>query len=148
MANKEIVVNRKAYHNYAIIDKLEAGLVLKGTEIKSLRNGKASFNDAYISLTKQEAYLKGLHISIYEYGNRYNHEEERERKLLLHKEQIRKLMQKVKLNGFTIIPLRIYLNKGLAKVEIALAKGKQLYDKRLDAKVRSMKLEASKALKY
>lgn len=148
MKTKEIVVNRKAYHNYQIVDTLEAGLVLRGTEIKSLRNGRASFNDAYISLIKGQAYLKGLNISLYEYGNRNNHDEERERKLLLHKVEIRKLNSKVKLNGYTIIPLKIYLKRGLAKMEIALAKGKQLFDKRLDAKIKTMNREANKALKY
>lgn len=147
MGIKEVTVNRKAYHDYFIEEKAEAGLVLKGTEIKSLRAGKASFQDAYLSFSSGEAYLKGLHISPYAFGNRNNHEEDRDRKLLLHKKEIVRLQTKTKLQGYTLIPLRIYLKEGLAKVEIALARGKQLYDKREDAKIRAMKREAEKALR-
>ena len=148
MAVKDVSVNRKAYHDYFIDEKYEAGLVLRGTEIKSLRAGKASFQDTYVSFRNGEAWLKGLHISAYDFGNRHNHEEDRDRKLLLHKQELRKLQNKAKLQGYTLIPLRIYLKEGLAKVEIALARGKQLYDKREDARIRTMKREAEKAMKY
>lgn len=147
MAVKDIAVNRKVYHDYFIEEKEEAGIVLKGTEIKSLRAGKASFQDAFLSFNSGEAFLKGLHISAYKFGNRNNHDEDREKKLLLHKNEITRFQSKSKLQGYTLIPLRIYLKNGLVKVEIALAKGKQLYDKREDAKIRSMKRDAEKALR-
>ena len=148
MAIKEIANNRKARHDYFIEDTIEAGIVLYGTEIKSIRNGKASFNDAYISFYKGEAILKGLHISAYSHGNRFNHDEDRERKLLLHKREITKLFTKSKVQNYTIVPLRLYLKDGLAKVEIALAKGKNLYDKRESDKIASMKREIEKAVNY
>ena len=147
MGRKEIAVNKKAYHDYFIEDTYEAGLVLMGTEIKSIRKGKAQFKDAYISFTNGEAFIKGMHISEYKEGNRFNHDETRDRKLLLHRHEIDKLFSKSKLQGFTIIPLKLYLVDGRAKMEIALAKGKALYDKREDAKVKAMKMEAAKAMK-
>ena len=148
MGVKEIAVNRKAFHDYEILERYEAGIVLVGTEIKSLRNGKVQLKDSYISIIHNEAYIKGMNIALYEMGNRFNHDEERERKLLLHKDEIIKLYNKVRLDGLTIIPLRIYLSKGKAKMEIALCRGKNLHDKRQSDKERSMKLEALKALRY
>ncbi len=144
---KEITVNKKAYHDYFIIDKYEAGLSLLGTEIKSIRKGKVQLKDSYVSFIDNEAYIKGMHIAVYKEGNRFNHDETRERKLLLHKSEIIKIYNKTKLQGFTVIPLRLYLKDGRAKLEIALAKGKDLYDKREDSKIRSMEMEAKKAIK-
>ena len=147
MGIKEIANNKKAYHEYFIIDKYEAGLSLLGTEIKSIRKGKVQLQDAYISFIANEAYVKGMNIAKYDQGNIFNHIEDRERKLLLHKSEIIKLASKVKIQGFTVIPLRLYLSDGKAKLEIALAKGKSLYDKRNDDKVKSMERQAKQAVK-
>lgn len=135
---KVISINRKANHEYFIETKYEAGIVLTGTEIKSIRNGGVQFKDAYISIVDNEAYIKEMHISAYAQGNRFNHDETRIRKLLLHKYEIRKLLNKVKLQGYSIVPLRLYLKNGKAKMEIALAKGKKLYDKRQVEKERDL----------
>ena len=148
MGRKEISVNRKAYHDYFIDDSYEAGLVLMGTEIKSIRKGKVQFKDAYISFIGNEAFIKGMHIAEYKEGNRFNHDETRDRKLLLHRHEINKLYGKTKTAGYTVIPLKMYLVDGKAKMEIGLAKGKTLYDKREDDKVKTMKMEAMKAMKY
>ena len=147
MGVKELAVNRRARHDYIIIETMEAGMVLQGTEIKSLRKGKMQLKEAYITFYGGEAYVKGMSISQYEYGTYNNHDEDRDRKLLLHKREIARLFSKVKLQGFTIIPLRIYLKDNRAKMEIALAKGKTLYDKRESDKVRTMKREAEKAVR-
>lgn len=144
---KDICINRKAYHDYFIEETFEAGMVLQGTEIKSLRNGKASIKEAYVSFTNGEAYLKEMNISQYEHGTYNNHDEKRERKLLLHKSEITKLSSKAKVQGYTVIPLKVYLKEGRAKVEIALAKGKTNYDKRESDKIKAMKLEAARAMK-
>lgn len=144
---KVIAFNRKASHDYFLEERFEAGIELKGTEIKSLRNGKAQLKDAYISFVNQEAFIKEMHISAYAYGNRFNHDETRIRRLLLHKDEIRKLQQKVQLKGYTIVPLKVYLTHGLAKVEIALAKGKKLHDKRNSEKERDAKREIERAMK-
>ena len=132
---KNVALNRRATHEYFLEEKFEAGIVLTGTEIKSVRNGKVQFKDAYISIYKGEAWIKGMHISAYKEGNIFNVDEERDRKLLLHKLEIQKLLNKVKLKGYTLIPVRMYLKNGKAKMEIALAKGKNLYDKRQSDKV-------------
>ncbi len=142
-----VVKNRKAFHDYFIEDRFEAGLVLLGTEIKSIRNGKVQIKEAYISLIDGEAFIKGMHIALYEQGNRFNHDETRDRKLLLHKHEIQKLQKAIQLQGYTIVPLAIHLSKGRAKLEIASAKGKHLFDKRAVEKERSMKREVEKALK-
>ena len=148
MAERKIVAyNRKASHDYFLEDRFEAGLELQGTEIKSVRNGKVQLKDAYISFVNNEAFVKEMHISPYTYGNRFNHEETRIRKLLLHRDEIRKLQQKVQLKGYTVVPLSVYLHNGLAKMEIALAKGKKLHDKRNSEKVRDAKREIEKAVK-
>ncbi len=147
MSEKVVSYNRKASHDYFLEEFYEAGLVLQGTEIKSIRLGKVQFKDAYISFIDHEAYIKEMHISAYDFGNRFNHDETRERKLLLHKEEIRKLQNKVKLKGYTIVPVKMILKDGRAKLVIALAKGKALYDKREDAKLRDAKREMEKALK-
>lgn len=142
-----MAVNRKARHDYELFDCYEAGLVLTGTEIKSIRRGKVQMKDSYVSIKDGEAFIKGMHISPYEFGNRFNHEETRDRKLLLHKNEIRKLDQATRTKGFTLVPVRIYLQKGLAKMEIALAKGKNLHDKRESARERDVKREIAKAMK-
>ena len=148
MGRKEISVNKKAYHDYFIDDTYEAGLVLCGTEIKSIRKGKVQFKDAFISFVGNEAFIKGMHIAEYKEGNRFNHDETRDRKLLLHRHEIDKLYGKTKTAGYTVIPLKLYLVDGRAKMEICLAKGKTLYDKREDSKIKTMKMEALKAMKY
>ena len=147
MSEKIVSVNRKAAHDYFLVERFEDGIVLTGTEIKSIRKGKVQFKDAYITFIKNEAYIKEMHIAPYDHGNIFNHDETRERKLLLHKLEIRKLQQKVKLKGFTIVPCKMYLKNGRAKLEIALAKGKDLYDKRQDDKIKTAKREMERALK-
>lgn len=147
MGNKTIAFNRKASHDYFIEDRFEAGIVLVGTEIKSVRKGHVQLKDSYISFTNNEAFVKEMHISPYEYGNRFNHDETRVRKLLLHKAEIKKLQDKVKLKGYTIVPISMYLSKGLVKMEIALAKGKNLHDKRNSEKEKTAKREIAKAMK-
>ncbi len=147
MAEKSVAENRKAFHEYFIEDRYEAGIVLKGTEIKSVRKGHVQLKDSYVSFIDNEAFIKEMHISPYEYGNIFNHDETRPRKLLLHKTEIRKLQDKVKLKGYTIVPIRMYLSKGKAKMEIALAKGKDLHDKRNSEKEKTAKREIEKAMK-
>ena len=147
MAVKVVSVNRKAYHEYFIIEKFEAGLVLTGTEIKSIRKGTVQFKDAYIHFVQGEAFIRDMYIAQYVQGNQFNHEETRERKLLLHKEEIRKLQRKSVLKGFTVIPLSLNLVDGRAKLEIALAQGKELHDKRQTEKERDAKREIAKVLK-
>ncbi len=144
---KDIAVNKKAYHDYFIEDKYEAGMVLLGTEIKSVRMGKVSMKEAYVSFTNGEAFVKDLHIAQYKEATYNNHDETRDRKLLLHKREIDKLSSKVKLQGYTCIPLRMYFFNGRVKLEIALAKGKTLYDKRESDKKRSMERQASAGIR-
>ncbi len=142
------IKNRKAYHDYAIMDTIEAGLVLKGTEIKSIRLGKANLKDSFAILKKGEVFILGMHISEYEKGNIFNHDETRTRKCLLHKKEINKLEQKVKLDGFSLIPLKIYLVRGKAKVLLGVGKGRKKYDKREMIKKRDNEREIRKILKY
>ena len=144
---KDIAVNKKAYHDYEIEEKYEAGIVLVGSEIKSLRNGKVSLKESFVSFSHGEALIKGMNISIYKEATYNNHDETRDRKLLLHKREIAKLSSKCKLQGYTVIPLKLYFNNGLVKVEIALAKGKSLYDKRRSDKLKTMERAAKAALK-
>ena len=144
---KVITYNRKASHDYFLEERFEAGLVLQGTEIKAIRKGHAQLKDAYISFKDGEAYIKMMHVPPYEFGNRFNHDDTRDRKLLLHKSEIQKLTQKVKLKGYTVVPTSLYLEKGMAKLEIALAKGKDLHDKRNAEKEKDAKREIEKALK-
>ena len=139
------ISNRSAYHEYFIEDKYVAGLVLAGTEVKSLRAGKASFNDAYCFFHKGELWIKSLHISEYSHGTINNHNPVQERKLLLQKKELKKLESKIKEKGHTLIPLRIFFNeKGLAKIEIGLGKGKKLHDKRESIKQRDVEREMKK----
>ena len=139
--------NRKARHEYHIEEKLEAGIVLSGTEVKSLRDGRIQLKDSYVEIRNGEAFLVGAHISGYSHGNRENHDPERPRKLLLHRRQIDKLFGRGATEGRTVIPLSVYLKGHLVKIEIGLARGKKLYDKRQDAKRRVMDREAEEALK-
>ena len=145
---KTVALNKKARHDYELFDTFEAGLELKGTEIKSIRHGKVQLKDSYISIRDGQAYIKEMHISPYEFGNRFNHEQTRDRRLLFHKNEILKLEQATKIKGYTIVPVRIYLSHGLAKLEIALAKGKNLHDKRQSEKEKDAKREIEKAMKF
>ena len=144
---KLIANNKKAYHDYFIEEKYEAGLVLHGTEVKSLRMGKCSIKEAFIRIEKEEVYIYGMHISPYEKGNIFNKDPLRVKKLLLHKQQIRKLIGNSAEKGYTIVPLQVYFRDGRAKIEIGLAKGKKLYDKRQDIAKKDQKREAEKELK-
>ncbi|MBD3233229.1 MAG: SsrA-binding protein SmpB [candidate division Zixibacteria bacterium] len=144
---KVLATNRKARHEYHILEKYEAGLVLTGTEVKSLRQGKVSLADSYGAVKNGEVFLKGMHIAAYSQGNRENHEPTRERKLLLNKREIRKLFIKSEERGFTIIPLKVYFKGSYAKVELAVAKGKHLYDRREDIKKRDAERETRRAKK-
>ena len=141
------ILNRKAKYNYQIFDTIEAGIVLTGTEIKSLRLGKANIRDSYVRVKNNEMYIINMHISSYENGNIFNHDETRERKLLLHKKEIFKFRDKIKLEGYTIVPLKVYLKNGRAKVLIGLAKGKKNYDKREDIKKRDIERNIRARLK-
>jgi len=147
VAIKTVSINRRATHDYFIVEKYEAGMVLLGTEIKSIRKGSVQFKDAYIQFLNGEAFIREMYIAQYEYGNRFNHEETRERKLLLHEHEIKTLQKKVKLKGYTVIPLQMYLKDGRAKLEIALAEGKDLHDKREASKEKDAKREIEKVMK-
>jgi SsrA-binding protein len=139
--------NKKASHDYFILDKYDCGIVLTGTEIKSVRDNKVSIQDAYCQIKDNELIIINMHISKYEQGNIFNHKEIRNRKLLVHKAEIRKLLAKTSQDGLTIIPLKVYIEKGLAKIEIALCKGKKSYDKRDDLKEQSLKREIDQTAK-
>jgi len=147
MGEKLICNNKKAYHDYFIEEKFEAGMVLTGTEVKSLRMGKANLNDAFAMVKNGEVFLHNLHISPYDFGHRDNHDPDRMRKLLLHKKEIGRLFSKVREQGYSFIPLRLYFKNGLVKVELGLAKGKKLYDKREDMKRKDMNRDVAQALK-
>lgn len=127
---KIVTDNRKARHEFFIVETFEAGMALQGTEVKSLRAGKANLQDAYARVENGELFLYNMHISPYEQGNRFNHDPKRTRKLLMHKYEISKLFGKVREKGLTLVPLKVYFSRGRAKVELALAQGKKLYDKR------------------
>lgn len=144
---KVIVNNKKASFNYFLSDFLEAGLVLKGTEIKSIKEGKVSISDAYVVFKNGEAFILNMNISEYDKGNIFNHDPLRTRKLLLNKHEILKYEQKTIKDGYTVVPTRLYLKKGRAKLEIALAKGKKNFDKREAIKERDDKRDMAKALK-
>jgi SsrA-binding protein len=147
MGEKIICNNKKAFHNYFIEEKFEAGMVLKGTEVKSLRQGKANLNDSFAQVRNGEAFLNNLHISPYDFGNRENHDPDRVRKLLLHRKEIDKLHGKVREQGYSLVPLRLYFKNGLVKVEMGLAKGKKLFDKREDLKKKEMGRDMAQAMK-
>lgn len=143
---KIIASNKKAHFNYFLTDFMEAGIELKGTEIKSLRVTGATINDSYVVIRNEEAEIINMYIKPYDHGNLFNHDPLRNRKLLLHKHQIRWLAQKIKTEGFTVVPTKIYFSKGKVKVEIALAKGKHNYDKRETIKKRDLQRELDKGL--
>lgn len=144
---QKVVQNRKARHEYHVLDTWQAGLVLQGTEVKSLRNGKANLQDAFARFVGTELWLHNLHISPYEAGNRFNHDPLRPRKLLLHREEIRRMIGKVEQKGLTLVPLDIHFERGVAKVTLALVRGKKLYDKRDDLKQRTEQREMERAYK-
>ena len=144
---KLVANNKKAYHDYFVDEKIEAGLVLHGTEVKSLRMGKCSIKESFIRIENGEMFVYGMHISPYEKGNIFNKDPLRVKKLLLHKSEINKLTGKIKEKGFTIVPLQVYFKEGKAKMEIGLCRGKKLYDKRQDIAKKDMKREAEKEFK-
>lgn len=146
-AMKLVANNKKAYHDYFVDEKIEAGLVLHGTEVKSLRLGKCSIKEAFIRIENGEMYVYGMHISPYEKGNIFNKDPLRVKKLLLHKSQIDKLQGQIKEKGFTIVPLQVYFKDGRAKIEIGLCRGKKLYDKRQDIAKKDQRREAEKEFK-
>jgi SsrA-binding protein len=139
--------NKRAFHEYEISDRLECGVVLTGTEVKSLRDGHASLEDAYAKLEDGEVWLIGSDIPEYAMGNRMNHKPKRPRKLLLHRQEIRKFAAKAEQRGFTLVPLRMYFKEGLAKVELAVASGKKLYDKRESAKKAAAQRDIQRAMR-
>ncbi len=148
MSKKSITVNRKAFHDFHIFDKYTAGIVLFGTEIKSVRKGSVNLKDSFAKIEDGELWLYSCHISPYEQGNRYNKEPERKRKLLLNKKEILKMLGKIKKEGYTIVPIELFLaDNGFAKMEIALAKGKKLYDKREDLTKKSQNRDIQRAIK-
>ena len=147
MSLKVVATNRKARHNYFLLDTYEAGIVLKGSEIKSIRGGQISLAQAYVTTDGHEAWLMNAHIAPYNEARRFNHDPLRPRKLLLHSSEIRKLSENVRQKGATIVPLRVYLKDGLAKIEIALAKGKKRYDKRAEIAKRDAQRELDRRYK-
>ena len=144
---KLIAQNKKARHDYSIIDTMEAGMVLQGTEIKSIRNSRINLKDGFVRVRNGEAFLYNVHISPYEQGNIFNHDPLRTRKLLLHKKQLARLVSKKKNAGVTIVPLKVYIKNGYAKVLIGLAKGKKSYDKREDLKRKDVDRQIDRTLK-
>lgn len=148
MTTKTICLNRKAFHDYYIDDSIEAGLVLTGTEVKSMRQGKVSIRDAYARAEDGELWLVNAHIAQYQEGNRYNHQPTRRRKLLLHRDQISNLVGKTTRKGLTLVPLKLYFKNGVAKVELGLARGKKLYDKRAVLAQRQAQRQMEQALRH
>lgn len=142
-----IANNKKAYHDYFIEEKYEAGIALHGTEVKSLRMGKCSIKESFIRIERNEVYIYGMHISPYEKGNIFNKDPLRVKKLLLHRDEIRKLQGKISEKGYTLVPLQVYFKKSLIKAEIGLAKGKKLYDKRQDIAKKDQRREAERDFK-
>ncbi len=147
MDKKVITTNRKAFHDYTIFDKYVAGIVLTGTEIKSIRKNAINLKDSFCKIEENEIFLYNCHISPYEQGNRFNHQAERVRKLLLTKKEILKMHSKVKKDGYSIVPLEVFISQGFAKIEIGLAKGKKLHDKRDDIAKKDQKREMDRASK-
>jgi SsrA-binding protein len=146
-AQRDIAVNRRARFEYHIDEKLEAGIVLVGSEVKSLREGRANLTDSYARVNKGELWLENLHISPYNPASQFGHEPTRARKLLLHSREIERLMGKVKIRGYTLVPLRLYFKDGRAKVEVALARGKKSHDKRDSIREREARLDIDRATK-
>jgi len=144
---KVVATNRKARHEYLILETYEAGIVLRGSEIKSIRSGQISLAQAYVSIDGKEAWLLNAHIAPYDQASYFNHDPLRQRKLLLHRSEIRKMWENIRQKGTTIIPLRVYIKNGHAKIEIAVAKGKKLYDKRADIAKRDVEREMERQFK-
>ncbi|EHL78635.1 SsrA-binding protein SmpB [Bacillus smithii] len=144
---KVVAQNKKARHDYFIEETYEAGIVLQGTEIKSIRAGRVNLKDSFARVQKGEVFLHNMHISPYEHGNRYNHDPLRTRKLLLHKKEILKLIGKTKEQGYSLVPLKLYIKNGYAKILLGLAKGKKKWDKREDLKKKEAKREIERAFK-
>lgn len=147
MDKKVITTNRKAFHDFTIFEKYIAGIVLTGTEIKSIRKNAINLKDSFCKIEDNEIFLYNCHISPYEQGNRFNHQAERTRKLLLNKKEILKISNKIKKDGYTVVPLEVFLSHGFAKVEIGLAKGKKIHDKRNDIAKKDQKREMDRASK-
>jgi SsrA-binding protein len=147
MPDKTVAVNRRARHEYAVEETLEAGIALTGTEIKSIRAGRVNLAEAYARIEKGEAWLIGAHIAPYEQGNRNNHEPTRTRKLLLHRDQIAELVGRTQAKGFTLVPLKLYIRNGMAKLEIGIARGKKAYDKRRTIAERDARRELERSTK-
>jgi len=145
---KNLAVNRKARQRYSVEETLESGIELKGTEVKSMKAAQFSFGDAYAKIDGGELWLVNFHISPYDFGNRHNHDPDRERRLLVHKQEIKKLRRKVEEKGLTLVPLRFYLKKGLVKLELGVCRGKRLYDRRQDIKKRDLKRDAEREARY
>ncbi len=148
MDEKIFSANRQAAYNYHLLERYEAGLALCGTEVKSVREGNVNLKDSYARIQGEEAWLLNCHISPYEFGNRQNHDPVRKRKLLLHRQEIRRLIGKVEERGLTLIPTKLYLKNGRIKCELAIARGKKLYDKRETERRKTTEREARQALKY
>lgn len=142
-----LATNKKAYHNYHILETYEAGIALVGTEVKSIRGGKVDIQDGLVRIRGEEAFLEGVHVHPYSHGNIMNHDPDRSRKLLLHRHEIRRLMGKAKEKGLTVVPTRLYLKAGRIKVEVALAKGKRMHDKREVLRARDAGREIERAVK-
>jgi SsrA-binding protein len=146
-SEKLFATNKKAFHDYFILDKLEAGIVLFGTEVKSIREARINLKDSYAMIKQDEAFLLNCHISPYSHGNRQNHDPTRVRKLLLHNKEIRKMIGKTQEKGLTLVPLRVYLRRGKIKVELGVARGKKLHDKRETERRKEMEQEARAAMR-
>ncbi|HZK24002.1 MAG TPA: SsrA-binding protein SmpB [Oscillospiraceae bacterium] len=147
MGDKVFAKNRKALHDYHLEETYEAGMVLTGTEVKSIRAGRINLKDSYARIDSNEVWVHNMHISPYEQGNRFNHEPLRKRKLLMHRREINRLIGLTREKGYTLIPTKVYSNKGYIKIEIALARGKKLYDKRASLKEKEAKREVERAFK-
>ena len=147
MPDKTVAINRRARHEYALEETLEAGIVLTGTEIKSIRAGRVNLAEAYARIERGEAWLIGAHIAPYEQGNRNNHEPTRTRKLLLHRDQIAELIGRTQAKGFTLVPLKLYIRDGMAKLELGVGKGKKAYDKRRTIAERDVRREIERSTK-
>lgn len=142
------IINRKARYDYEVEETYEAGIALKGTEIKSIRNGKAQLKDSYAIVKNEEIFLLNMHVSLYEKGNIFNHEETRTRKLLLHKKEILKIRDRINQDGYTLIPIKVYFKQNKAKILLGIARGKKNYDKRETIKKRDIERELKKEIKY
>jgi SsrA-binding protein len=147
-SNRKVLgTNRKAYHHYSVEETLECGIELAGTEVKSIKTNRFSFTDAYARLIQSELWLVSFHVSPWPFENIHNHDPDRNRRLLVHKDEIKRLKRKVDEKGFTLIPIRVYLKRGLVKIELGICRGKKNYDKRHDIKKRDMKMDAQREMR-